>query len=76
MTCLFVAAFLAPFHYLLLTIGDTTFRVLGGLFLLVFAGALWAAAIYTQTRPTPPGQGEFPHRPADATRDSCCSGWD
>lgn len=39
----FLALFLAPFHYLLLTIEDTTFRVLGGLFLLVFD----AAALFT-----------------------------
>jgi len=32
----FLALFLSPFHYLLLTIEDTTFRILGGLFLLVF----------------------------------------
>lgn len=36
----FLALFLSPFHYLLLTIGDTTFRVLGGLFLLVFDAAV------------------------------------
>jgi len=36
----FLALFLSPFHYLLLTIEDTTFRVLGGLFLLVFDAAV------------------------------------
>jgi len=36
----FLALFLSPFHYLLLTIEGTTFRVLGGLFLLVFDAAL------------------------------------
>lgn len=36
----FLALFLSPFHYLLLTIEDTTFRVLGGLFLLVFDVAI------------------------------------
>jgi hypothetical protein len=38
-----LALFLSPFHYLLLTIEGTTFRVLGGLFLLVFD----AAALFT-----------------------------
>jgi len=37
----FLALFLSPFHYLLLNvIEDTTFRVLGGLFLLVFDAAV------------------------------------
>lgn len=36
----FLALFLSPFHYLLLTIEDTTFRVLGGIFLLVFDAAV------------------------------------
>lgn len=36
----FLALFLSPFHYLLLIIEGTTFRVLGGLFLLVFDAAL------------------------------------
>lgn len=39
----FLALFLSPFHYMLLTIEHTTFRVLGGLFLLVFD----AAVLYT-----------------------------
>jgi hypothetical protein len=39
----FLALFLSPFHYLLLTIDDMTFRVLGGLFLLVFD----VAALFT-----------------------------
>lgn len=36
----FLALFLSPFHYLLLTIEDTTFRVFGWLFLLVFDSAV------------------------------------
>jgi hypothetical protein len=36
----FLALFLSPFHYLLLTIEGTTFRVLGGIFLLVFDAAV------------------------------------
>lgn len=37
----FLALFLSPFHYLLLTaVEDTTFRVAGGLFLLVFDAAV------------------------------------
>jgi hypothetical protein len=37
----FLSFFLSPFHYLLLTIiEDTTFRVLGRLFLLVFDAAV------------------------------------
>jgi hypothetical protein len=36
----FLALFLSPFHYLLLTIEDKTFRVLGGLFLFVFDAAV------------------------------------
>jgi hypothetical protein len=36
----FLALFLSPFHYLLLTIEDKTFRVLGGLFILVFDAAI------------------------------------
>lgn len=36
----FLALFLSPFHYLLLTVKDTMFRTLGGLFLLIFDVAL------------------------------------
>lgn len=36
----FLVLFLSPFHYLLMTIESTTFRVLGGLFLLVFDAAV------------------------------------
>jgi hypothetical protein len=36
----FLALFLSPFHYLLLTVEHTAFRVLGGIFLLVFDAAL------------------------------------
>jgi hypothetical protein len=36
----FLALFLSPFHYVLLTFEDATFRVLGGLFLLVFDAVL------------------------------------
>jgi len=36
----FLALFLSPFHYLLMKIEDTTFRVLGGIFLLVFDAVL------------------------------------
>ena len=39
----FLALFLSPFHYLLLTIEDTTYRVLGGLFLLVFDAVILTA---------------------------------